>query len=454
MKIAIINGNVPHYDHGLGKVISTVANTLAELGVDLEETKLAYSQVPYFDGSRSHASDEIVARIKAADGVIFACTAQLFAPSAMMMTFLEFLECPDYKDVFKGKHCMSIMVSKFGGERSGSDYLTHIIQHLGGYENGRIAIQESHTRELQDSASGESPAIGSVRDIIEKTAEDYYRAIRQDRRYIVPLDMGNAPPPIVAPVNTPSMYTTQGYQQGQNYQPNYQAPQVPQMAAATMQAPIQAPMLSMPQQQPSTGLIPAASINQSQLNLNRFTEEQEQDIRELTAMFAPPKQTNSSQNTQSPVLNLVQTPRQQTSADTQAANLAARASARDAIQSPLSASEETPVPRVKTVKQLTQSLPHYYQPQMAVGLTAIIQLSINGAEDFEGYLTIVDNECEYSEGQAQNPEITIISDTNTWNDVLKGKHTAQKAFMIGGLKVRGNFVLLTKFDAMFKVPKA
>jgi hypothetical protein len=35
--------------------------------------------------------------------------------------------------------------------------------------------------------------------------------------------------------------------------------------------------------------------------------------------------------------------------------------------------------------------------------------------------------------------------------VLTRKYTAQKAIMIGGLKVRGNFVLLTKFDMLFKL---
>ncbi|MDR2167058.1 MAG: SCP2 sterol-binding domain-containing protein [Clostridiales bacterium] len=43
----------------------------------------------------------------------------------------------------------------------------------------------------------------------------------------------------------------------------------------------------------------------------------------------------------------------------------------------------------------------------------------------------------------------VTADSRAWNDVLSKKVTAQKAFMMGQLKVRGNFVLLTKFDQMF-----
>ena len=420
MKIVIVNGSMPHYDHGLGRVVSVVASTVVELGMEVDEINLGFAQIPYCDGMRAQVVDDMAARLQAASGVVFACTAQLFAPSAMMQTFLEFLECPDYRGVLAEKHCMFAVVSQSGGERSALEYLARTVCHLGGYESGKIGLQEAYARTITD----ESGHVGSIRDIIEKETEDFYRSIRQNRRYIMPTDSVIAqqvpvqPPvqmhvPIQAPV-----------------QPQIPAPAaVPAAYAAAMQPPPPPP--PPPPPQPAT-----------KLNLEAFTEQQEQDIKELTALFsqkyAPPAESqyvvpSPAQAYSQPAIvyqppTTYQPPHQ---------------------MPPIQAAP--PTPRAKTVKQLTQSLPHYYQPQVAAGMTAVIQFSITGAETFDGYLTIVNNECEYTDGQAENPEITIIADSNTWSDVLKGKHTAQKAFMIGGLKVRGNFVLLTKFDSIFKM---
>ena len=473
MKITIVNGSMPHYDHGLSRVVSTVASTLVELGIEIDEINLGFVQLPYFDGMRAKAMDEMVARLRSSNGVIFACTTQLFAPSTMLKTFLEFLECDDYKNTLLEKHCMIVTVSKLGGERSTLEYLARIICCLGGYESGRIGLQESLARSIKDEPG--SVKSGSIRDIIEKTAEDFYRAVRQNRKYIVPTDetpiaapyhvSSQSPPPAhyLAPTQEPApapyLATAQGPASAPapySASPAQDSVSAPYLTSAQDSAP--APYLTSaqgpapaphpaPVQEPAPmqaipgPASPAAHDNMAgKLNLEAFTERQEQDIKELTALFSqkyvPPDETQYTGP--KPNLTQYQLPPGQQPVQRQIPPAAYKQAT-------------PPAPKVKNVKQLTQNLPHYYQPQMAAGLTALIQFSITGAEVFDGYLTIVDNECDYTDGLAENPEITIIADTATWRDVLSGKHTAQKAFMIGGLKVRGNFVLLTKFDTLFKL---
>ncbi len=152
------------------------------------------------------------------------------------------------------------------------------------------------------------------------------------------------------------------------------------------------------------------------LNLTELSGEGERDITELTQHFAKKLSSPETKNL---------------------------------LKEPLPYMGGTPAPRGKSCRQLTQSLPHYYQAQLANGLSADIAFVISGDDPFEGHIVIKNTECEYFDGTPPNPDITIISDASVWNDVLKGKFTAQKAFMIGKLKVRGNFVLLTKFDQMF-----
>ena len=484
MKIAIINGSMPHYDHGLGRVLSVITNTLAELGMESDEINLGFTQIPYFDGMRAQVTDDIIMRLRASAGVIFACTAQLYAPSAILQTFLEFLECNDYRDTLLEKHCFLAMVSKAGGERSALEYLARSLSSFGGFDSGRIGLQEIHARSIQD---GPEASPGSVRDIIEKAAENFYRAGRQNRKYISPTDglpVAASPAPRAyvaphlartndqyAPVNThrhvqqiqePLMPNTQAQQvqaqrqqyqqqqvQAQHLQQQVQAPQYQQTQSHV--AGYQAPA-DIPPAQSQTAAGPLTKDVSQKLNLDTFTERQEQDIKELTALFSQknvPAHTNETAYPQRTQLNI---PQYQQSAQYQPP-INQPPISQQQYRQPSGYKRQTapPQPNVRTVKQMTQNLPHYYQPQMASGLTAVIQFLISGAEPFEGYLTIIDSECEYSEGHAENPEITIITDSSVWNDVLSGKHTAQKAFMIGALRVRGNFVLLTKFDTLFKL---
>lgn len=374
MKIILLYGNMPHYDLGLGKVIKIVQDTLTELGMETDEIKLGFSQLPFYDGIKAQATDDIIRRVRESSGVVFACTAQLFAPTAIMQTFLEYLELDEYNDILREKHCFPITVSKSGGERSALDYICRVVQHLGGYDSAKIGLQEIHTLGLDTD--------GALREIVEKETEDFYRALRQNRKYIIPRDFAGR-------LSLAGLSVTD--------------------------------VVSLKPEKEKKDKVPVSEVYK-RLNLDAFTEQQEQDIQELTRLFAE-KYTLDDEPPLAPA-------------------------------EPKHAYARAVKPRVKTVRQVTESLPHYFQPQLSNGLTAVIQFNISGAEVFDGYLTIVNTECEYTSGIAPSPDITVIVDAAIWQDVLKRKYTAQKAFMIGGLKVRGNFVLLTKFDALFKLEEA
>ena len=107
----------------------------------------------------------------------------------------------------------------------------------------------------------------------------------------------------------------------------------------------------------------------------------------------------------------------------------------------------------KTPRQLTKGLVHYYQPQLSNNLICAIQLNVEGINGFDGYFLINNKDCEYYDGVFENPSVTIISNEINWLNIVTGKISAQKSFMTGNIKIKGNFVLITKFDQMFNISK-
>ena len=376
--VSILCGYMPQYDHGLGKVVKVVVETLAELGIETEELHLGFEPVPFYDGIASDAAEDIAARLRESSGVVFACSSHMFAPSAAMQSFIDYMQSDTLSDVLREKQCFLIVASKDGGERAALGYLGKVVGHMGGYEAAVLGLQETHTRSLDEGSE--------TRVIVEKETEDYYRSLRQNRKRIIPRDSAARE-------------------------------RIADFASADVPA--------TPKRESKRDRVQVSDVYEK-LNLDSFTEQQERDIEELSRFFAEKYADSDTEDNSEPEIpvQVRQAPKQ----------------------------ERQVTPREKTLRQATQSLPHYFQPQLSGGLTAVIQINVTGDESFEGYLTIRNVECEYAEGLSESPDITILSDSTIWRDVLRRHYTAQKAFMIGGLKVRGNFVLLTKFDSLFKLP--
>ncbi|MCL1863019.1 MAG: NAD(P)H-dependent oxidoreductase [Defluviitaleaceae bacterium] len=365
MKILYIYGSISGYDHGLGNLIKRTKSVFEELEAETETIDLGELHPPYYDGDTTGAMDGVIEKIKEADGVVFATTAQIYAPTAILQTFLEYMEHGEYEDILKGKHCMLIALSRSSGEKSVLDYLARIVHHYGGYAAAKIGLRASHLSTLDDGTTG---------DFVDSIAEDFYRAVHKNRQYIVPTD----------------------------YADGFGAP------LTAVEAPKEAPQKEQAFEQ-----------------INSFSDSEEKEIDELSFLF-------SKKYSKEPVLP-------------------------EAIDAPKPSVASIPAPvniGAGEIEKRTIALPEYFQSSLSAGLQAVIQINITGSEKFDGFLYIHSTECTYTEGTAPAPDITIMADTTIWKDVLNNKTTAQKAFMIGGIKVRGDFVLLTKFDTLFVFPDA
>ena len=362
----------------LERIIEITMNVLTELGLTIKEIDLSAVKMPYFNGETNEQADSIIKDIRDSSGVIFASTVRLPVISAPFSVFLEYLTFPEYSDVLRNMNCLLLIATESGGERSALESISRVLQALGAYDCLKIGLQHDDIDKII--------SIEEYRGIFEKLLEDYYRIIRQNRKFFIPLDYSK---------NVPAQTEKNQYKENNEITPNNDIKQKLSITELT-----------------------------KKLNLDHLDESQTEDINEISDYFNKIITEHHQTDNMSPVF----------------------------VKS-LTRDFSGASPSTSSCKQLTKSLTHHFQPQLSHGLSAVIQLLISGDEAFTGFITIQNTECTYTEGTPLNPDISIITDSSIWRDVCIGKFSAQKAFMIGRLKVRGNFVLLTKFDHLFNFIK-
>lgn len=332
-------------------------------------------------------AQKIIDKIAKSDGVVIGSSVHLLSAAGAVKVFFDHCQEATISDIFDNKSMFSVAVTDAIGEREVSEYLLRAWSILGGSEGGRLSI-----------CAHDVAQIGDISQTIEKTVEDFYRMIRQKRTKILGSDY-------------------LAYHQGINPIPNVQ-PKPENIEHTIKEAVVEnieeqsfteceEEKVEMPQ------IRPAAFEN--------LDAGQAKDIEELTQFFKHQLSTDIPQPS------------------TEKKGIYTRPMGSKPV-----------ISKEKTCKQMTQNLPHYFQSHLAADFGACFQFYIHGKQNFEGYVQIENGDCQYFEGVRSQPDIVMNAEEEIWKDILKGKISAQKAFMTGQLKVRGNFMILSKFDQMFK----
>lgn len=104
-----------------------------------------------------------------------------------------------------------------------------------------------------------------------------------------------------------------------------------------------------------------------------------------------------------------------------------------------------------TAKTLVERMPEAFLPEKAAGVKAVIQYELTGEGGGEWVITIADGTCQVSEGRAENPNMTLTMDAGDYVDMISGKLDPTQAFMMGKIKLGGDFTLATRLTSFFRM---
>lgn len=434
MQIICIYSGVSPFEQKLDYVFNIFKNTLNEIGVKVDTLDITKVDIGYYNGMKQPIIENILNHIKSAQGIIFAMTAQRFAPNGAMQVFLEHLDYNLYKDILKDKHCISIITSSDNSEYITGNYMKMIIGALGGINVNNMLIGKDYLTNIEIS--------NEIKEMIEKYAEDYYRLVKQNRKFFItnPFNYGNVP----------NQQFNNNFQ-SQNSNDNITIENIIKQDDNKQIRNLTGAQIANLYKKEVDNNVDRQTINNIQKNnineiLNQYKNQQTGYNKNI-----------SNNNEYIGKQNLDNNTNKEDDISYIAKLLGQKYEEENNIQKQLNNyynnvdKSSNISPSISSLKQKTQSLYHYFQPQLANGINIIMQVSISGKENFNGFFVINNGECNYTEGIHPSADVTIISDSSVWEEILDGKCTLQKAFMLGRLKVKGNFVIISKFEQFFKI---
>jgi putative sterol carrier protein len=104
----------------------------------------------------------------------------------------------------------------------------------------------------------------------------------------------------------------------------------------------------------------------------------------------------------------------------------------------------------QSIQSLIQNAPQAFIAERAAGVNAVVHFHLTGEQGGDWGLTIKDQHCQVAQGAPANPTLTLTADAKDAINVLTGKMDGVRAFMMGKLKLTGDFNLAMKLTSFFK----
>ncbi len=102
-----------------------------------------------------------------------------------------------------------------------------------------------------------------------------------------------------------------------------------------------------------------------------------------------------------------------------------------------------------TVADIVKNMQSKFNAGAAAGLDLVFQFNIEDGDNH--YLVVKDGTCDVQQGDAPNPNVTLIMSTETLVGIMTGETDGMQAFMGGKLRAEGDMMLAMKLGELCPV---
>ena len=102
---------------------------------------------------------------------------------------------------------------------------------------------------------------------------------------------------------------------------------------------------------------------------------------------------------------------------------------------------------MSSAAEFIQEMNSKFNPAAAAGLDLVFQFKIEDADTY--HLIIKDGTCDVVDGEATDPNVTLLMTSETLQGIVSGDLDGMMAFMSGQLRVEGDMLLATKLGELF-----